>query len=102
MLIVVTLLAVIAVLQRVAAAECYSDRELMAAVMLRNLTAETVQLEQCALKSGNATLTAKWETFLSRHRSRVHEQEALAGQAYQRIYGTSWEKRLGLDMQMVR
>jgi len=99
---ILAIACIVVLSERVVAAECYTDRELMAAVVLRNLTAETVQIEQCALRSGNTTLTAKWEAFLSRHRSRVQEQEALVTQAYQRIFGTAWQSRLGLDMQLVR
>jgi hypothetical protein len=81
---------------------CYSDRELMASIVLRNLTRETVQIEQCAIRSGNQSLPAKWESFLRRHKGTISEQETLVEQAYRRIFGNAWEARLGLDMQVLR
>jgi hypothetical protein len=83
-------------------ANCYSDRELMASIVIRSLTQETVQIEQCAIRSGNRSLPAKWEMFLRRHKGSISEQEGLVAQAYRRIFGASWEARLGLDMQVVR
>jgi hypothetical protein len=74
----------------------------MASIVVRNLTHETVQIEQCAIRSGNRSLPAKWEAFLRGHKGSISEQEALVAQAYRRIFGSVWEVRLGLDMQGIR
>ena len=81
---------------------CYSDRELMASIVIRNVTFETVQVEQCAIRSGNRSLTAKWESYLRRHNNSISEQETLVAQAYRRLFGSAWEARLAVDMQAVR
>lgn len=84
-----------------AAKPCFSDDELLAAILVRNITAEVASVERCAELSGNARLNDLWGAFVDRHLGRLGRQVKLTEWAYRRNFGDDWQARFTSDRRQV-